>query len=45
MQMRVSSEAEVQALVAANPGYAVSRTTIGPMNILVTLTPAYNARG
>jgi hypothetical protein len=39
MRVRVSSESEVQALMKNNPGYAATRTVLGPMNILVTLTP------
>lgn len=39
MRVRVNSAAEVAALVKANPGYAVSQTQLGPMNILVVLTP------
>lgn len=44
MRVRVSTEAEVQALAAGNPGYALSRTVIGPQNILVTLTPTTSRR-
>lgn len=39
MRVTVTSEAEVARIMKDNPGYAATKSYIGPMNIVLTLTP------
>lgn len=39
MRVRVTNQAEITKLMELNPGYAATQTVIGPMNIMLTLTP------